>query len=130
MAGHAYHYLTIFRGTDGRPLYLERTKRIASADQRIFLHALERGCSAPGCDVPGYLCEVHHVDEWSSGGLTNVDRLTFACRPHHRLIKPGGWRTRKLSDGRTEWLPPPQLPLPSGTNTFHHPERLLPGDQT
>ena len=128
MAGHAYHYLAIFRDADGRPLYLGRSKRVANADQRIVLHAMERGCSAPGCDVPGYLCEVHHVDEWADGGLTNVDLLTFACGPHHRMIKPGGWRTRKHRNGRTEWLPPPDLPLRGGINTFHHPERLLPSD--
>lgn len=85
----------------------------------------DRGCTAPGCDMPGYLCETHHVDEWTDGGHTNIDRLTFACGPHHRLIKPGGWRTRKRKDGNTEWLPPPHLPLRSGTNTYHHPERLI-----
>ena len=126
LAGHSYHYLTIFDGDCGRPLYLGRAKRIATADQRIVLHAKDRGCTAPGCDVPGYLTEVHHVDEWSDGGLTNVDRLTFACGPHHRLIKPGGWRTRKRKDGTTEWIPPQHLPLNGGVNSYHHPERLLP----
>jgi len=92
------------------------------------MHAKDRGCTAPGCTVPGYLSEVHHVDEWADGGLTNIDTLTFACGPHHRLIKPGGWKTRKRKDGRTEWLPPPQLPLKGGANDFHHPERLLGGD--
>lgn len=125
MASHAWHYLAVFDTHCGRPLYLGRAKRIASPDQRIVLHAKERGCSAPGCTVPGYLTEVHHVDEWADGGLTNIDDLTFACKPHHGLIKSGGWRTRKLKDGSTEWLPPPQLPLPGGTNTYHHPERLL-----
>ena len=126
MASHAYHYLAIFDSHSERPLYLGRTKRIATADQRIVLHGKDRGCTAPGCDVPGYLTEVHHVDEWADGGLTNIDDLTFACRCHHRLLKPGGWRTRKRKDGRTEWLPPPHLPMRGGTNTFHHPERLLP----
>ena len=126
MAGHAYHYLAIFDSHTECPLYLGRTRRIASADQRIVLHAKDRGCTAPGCNVPGYLCEAHHVDEWADGGLTNVDRLTFVCGPHHRLIKPGGWRTRKRKNGTTEWIPPPQLPLPGGTNDYHHPERLLP----
>jgi hypothetical protein len=92
------------------------------------MHAKDRGCTAPGCTVPGYLSEVHHVDEWADGGLTNIDTLTFACGPHHRLIKSGGWKTRKRKDGRTEWLPPPQLPLKGGANDFHHPERLLGGD--
>ena len=93
-----------------------------------MLHCTDRGCTAPGCDVPGYLTEVHHVDEWSAGGLTNIDNLTFVCRQHHRLIKQDGWRTRKLRDGRTEWLPPPHLPLRGGTNSYHHPERMLPRD--
>lgn len=125
MASHAYHYLCLFDSHSGRPLYLGRTKRIATADQRIVLHARDRGCTAPGCTVPGYLCEAHHVDEWTDGGLTNVDTLSFACGPHHRLIRPGGWRTRKRPDGHTEWLPPPMLPLAGGINTYHHPERLL-----
>jgi hypothetical protein len=128
MASHAYHYLCIFDKHTERALYLGRSKRIASADQRIVLHARDRGCTAPGCDVPGYLTEVHHVDEWATGGLTNIDDLTFSCKGHHPLVGPGGWRTRKLADGRTEWIPPPHLPLRGGTNDFHHPERLLPRD--
>jgi hypothetical protein len=128
MASHAWHYLCVFDQHTERPLYLGRSKRIASADQRIVLHSRDRGCTTPGCDMPGYLCEVHHVDEWVEGGLTNIDKLTFACRAHHRLIRPGGWKTRKLKDGSTEWLPPPHLPLCGGINTYHHPERMLPQD--
>jgi hypothetical protein len=128
MASHAWHYLCVFDQHTERPLYLGRSKRIASADQRIVLHSRDRGCTAPGCDMPGYLCEVHHVDEWVDGGLTNIDKLTFACRAHHRLIRPGGWKTRKLRDGSTEWLPPPHLPMRGGINTYHHPERMLPQD--
>ena len=127
MASHAWHYLCVFHEHTACPIYLGRTKRIATADQRVVLHAKDRGCTAPGCSMPGYLCEVHHVDEWAAGGLTDIDTLTFACGPHHRLITPGGWKTRKLKNGNTEWIPPPGLPLPSGTNDYHHPERLLPG---
>jgi len=126
MASHAYHYLCVFDKSTERPLYLGRSKRIASADQRLVLHAKDRGCTAPGCDIPGYLTQVHHVDEWATGGLTNIDRLTFCCKGHHPLIGPGGWRTRKRADGTTEWIPPPHLPLTGGTNDYHHPERLLP----
>jgi hypothetical protein len=128
MATHAWHYLAVFEKHTDRALYLGRSKRIATADQRIVLHAKDRGCTAPGCDMPGYLSEVHHVDEWADGGLTNVDRLTFACKGDHKLLRPGGWRTRKLKDGSTQWLPPPHLPLIGGTNTYHHPERMLPDD--
>lgn len=75
--------------------------------------------------MPGYLSEVHHTDEWADGGLTNIDDLTFGCGQHHRLIKRGGWRTRKRKDGSTEWLPPRGTLLKGGTNDFHHPERHL-----
>lgn len=128
MASHAWHYLCVFDTHSERPLYLGRSKRVASADQRIVLHARDRGCSAPGCDMPGYLCEVHHLDEWADGGATDVDCLTFACAQHHRLVTPGGWKTRKHRDGHTEWLPPPQIPLAPGRNDFHHPERMLGDD--
>ncbi len=56
---------------------------------------------------------------------TDIDDLTFACKPHHRLIKPGGWTTQKLPNGQTQWIPPPGNPERGGTNYYHHPERLL-----
>jgi hypothetical protein len=128
MASHAYHYLSVFDEHQSRPLYLGRSRRVASADQRVVLYAKDRGCTHPGCDVPGYWCEVHHVDDWAAGGSTDVDTLTFACRPHHRLAGTG-WQTRKTGDGRTEWIPPPQFGLGARTNDYHHPERLLGDDE-
>jgi hypothetical protein len=125
MASHSHHYLVIFDEHTGRPLYLGRTRRIASADQRIVLHAKDRGCSRPGCTAPGYECEVHHVDEWAADGQTNVDELTFACKPDHILLEQG-WTTIKRRDGSTEWIPPPHLDTgQSRVNDYHHPERFL-----
>ncbi|WP_396929431.1 HNH endonuclease signature motif containing protein [Mycolicibacterium sp.] len=128
MARHSYHYLTIFDGATGQALWLGRTKRIASADQRIVLHAKDRGCTKPGCTVPGYAAQVHHaVKDWKHGGATNIDELTFACPPDNQLVETGGWTTRKLPNGDTEWIPPPHSPmLIGGVNSYHHPERFLP----
>ena len=128
MASHAWHYLCVYDQHSQRPLYLGRSKRIASPDQRIALHGLQRGCTAPGCDMPGYLVEVHHDTDWSRGGRTDITELTLACRHHHKMLTLGGWKTRKRPDGITEWLPPPDLPFNGGTNDYHHPERLLPPD--
>jgi hypothetical protein len=128
MASHAYHYLAVFDEHQSRPMYLGRSRRVASPDQRVVLYAKDRGCTHPGCDAPGYWCEVHHVDDWAAGGSTNVDALTFACRPHHKLAGTG-WRTRKAANGRTEWIPPPQFGLGASTNDYHHPERLLGDDE-
>ncbi|SHR35978.1 Conserved protein of uncharacterised function possible rep13e12 repeat protein [Mycobacteroides abscessus subsp. abscessus] len=113
MATHAHHYLAIF-DDHGRALYLGRSQRIASPDQRLVLHARDRGCTHPDCHVPGYLCQAHHITEWVHDGPTDIDNLTFACAPHHRLLGHG-WTTRKRKDGTTVWIPPPQLALPGET---------------
>jgi hypothetical protein len=127
MARHANHYLAIF--DNGKPIGLYHTKRLATPGQRIVLYAKDRGCTHPGCDVPGYLCDVHHIREWTQNGRTDIDNLTFACRSHHRLIKPGGWTTRQRPDGRTDWIPPPHLDRGQPrTNIVHHPEKLLESD--
>ncbi|QUR67184.1 HNH endonuclease signature motif containing protein [Mycobacterium spongiae] len=124
LARQAHHYLAIF--DKGQAVGLYHTKRLASPGQRIVLYAKDRGCSSPGCDVPGYLCEVHHVDEYSSCGQSHIGNLAFACGPHHRLIKPGGWTTRKRANGDTEWIPPPHVDRGQPrVNRFHHPEKLL-----
>ncbi|MCK8646315.1 HNH endonuclease signature motif containing protein [Mycobacterium colombiense] len=124
LARHAHHYLAIF--DKGKALALYHTKRLASAGQRIVLYAKDRGCSAPGCTVPGYYSEVHHVTDYATCHTTDVNDLTFACGPHHRLLRPGGWTTRKNTRADTEWKPPPHLDRGQPrTNTFHHPEKLL-----
>jgi hypothetical protein len=140
VARHARHYLAIF--DKGKAIALYHTKRLAppqaggtpTPGQRIVLYAKDRGCSAPGCDVGGYYCEVHHVTDYARCHTTDVNDLTFGCGSQHHVLKPGGWTTRKRANGDTEWIPPPHSPA-SGrhphdhgqprTNTFHHPEKLL-----
>jgi uncharacterized protein DUF222 len=124
MARHADHYLAIFH--HGKAIGLYHTKRLASPGQRIVLYAKDRGCTRPGCDVPGYWCEVHHVEDWATTHRTDVNALTLACGSDHALVEPGGWTTRKRADGAIEWIPPPHLDHGQPrVNTFHHPEKLL-----
>ncbi|NKZ12341.1 HNH endonuclease [Mycolicibacterium septicum DSM 44393] len=127
LAGHAYHYLCIYKSHTEIPLYLGRTKRIASPGQRIAVMARDGGCTRPGCTAPPYWCQVHHRDEdWADGGPTDVDNLTLACQPDHRLLTSKGWRTQSGKDGRTEWIPPPILDVAQPrVNDCHRPERYL-----
>ncbi|MBV9515364.1 MAG: HNH endonuclease [Mycobacteriaceae bacterium] len=126
MASHAHHYLRIYDKHTSRELYLGKTKRIATPAQRIVLHAKDRGCTRPGCTVPGYQCQVHHVDEWAAHRRTDIDTLTFACESDHRLLDEEGWITRKNADGVTEWIPPPQFEFGRPrTNGYWHPERYF-----
>ncbi|MGZ5363122.1 MAG: HNH endonuclease signature motif containing protein [Mycobacterium sp.] len=131
MASHAHHYLVIYDKHTREPLYLGHTKRFASPGQRIVLHALDRGCTRPGCTAPGYWCQAHHVDGWvADNGRTDITKITLACGPDNRLVEVGGWTTRKRKDGRTEWIPPPHLDTgQERVNNYHHPEKyLLPED--
>jgi hypothetical protein len=127
MASHAHHYLAVFDGHTGEALHLGRTRRCANPAQRIVLHARDRGCTRPGCTVDGYHSQVHHaVADWKHDGQTNVNDLSFACGPDNRMIDTTGWTTRKRGDGKTEWIPPPDLDTGQArVNDLHHPERLL-----
>ncbi len=90
-------------------------------------HALDRGCTRPGCTAPSYWCQVHHVDGWvKDDGPTDITKLTLACGPDNRLVEEGGWTTRKRKDGRTKWIPPPHLDTgQSRVNDYHHPDKYL-----
>src|ERR1700729_2548499 len=126
LAGHAHHYLAIFDG--GKALALYHTRRLASPAQRIVLHAKDRGCHFPNCEVPGYLCEVHHCNRYAVHPVTDINDLTFACGPNHTLAEQG-WTTRKNAYGDTEWIPPAHLDHGQPrTNTYWHPEKLLQDD--
>ncbi|MDT5011880.1 MAG: hypothetical protein QOH57_3497 [Mycobacterium sp.] len=130
LAAHSSNYLLVFDKAKRCELFKGRDRRLATKEQRLVLYATERGCSHPGCDVPAYWCEVHHATaDWAKGGQTNIDDLTLACGPDNRLVKDGGWTTRKNEKGETEWIPPPHLDRGQPRrNDFHHPERLLDED--
>ena len=119
LAGHAHHYLAIF--DKGKALALYHTKRLASPAQRIVLYAKDRGCSFPGCSVPGYLCEVHHCNPYATNPVTDVNDLTLACGPNHKLAEQG-WTTRKNAPRRHRMDPTSHTsttanPAPTPTTT-------------
>jgi hypothetical protein len=108
-------------------LWLGRTKRIASADQRIVLHARDRGCTRPGCTVSGYLSQAHHLEhDWANNGHTDIDSLALACAPDNRMASEQGWSTRLGESGRVEWIPPPKLDHGQPrVNPFHFIEAVI-----
>ncbi|MEO8814996.1 MAG: HNH endonuclease signature motif containing protein [Mycobacterium sp.] len=124
LASDAHHYLRVYDGA--KEVALHHAKRIATAGQRLALYARDRGCTHPGCDVPGYLTEVHHVTDYAQTHRTTIDELTLRCGPHHKIITSGAWKTRKRSDGTIQTVPPAHLDHgQSRVNTCHHPDKLL-----
>ena len=127
MAAHAHHNLAVFDGVTGQALALFRTRRVASAAQRIMLIARDGGCTKPCCTVGAYGCQVHHASQdWANGGNTNVDDLTLACGTDNRGVDDGGWQTTINARGECEWTPPPALDHgQTRINYYHRPEALL-----
>ncbi|MFI0454575.1 DUF222 domain-containing protein [Actinomadura sp. 6N118] len=100
-------------GPGNLPLYLGHTVRLATSGQRRVLETLYTTCAVQGCQVPGFLCEVDHVDGWALGNSpTDIDKLTLCCGWHNRWkhTNPGQMHIRH-SNGRYIYraLPPDDI---------------------
>lgn len=131
LAAHAHHYLAVFDQHTNVPLYLGRSKRIATPGQRLVLFARDRGCTRPGCTASGNRCQAHHANQdFARGGLTDVTDLTLGCGGDQRLVGPGKWTTRINKHGRCEWIPPALLDTGQARiNTYHHPQQYFTDDE-
>ena len=100
-AAAAHHYLVVFDDHTECPLYLGRSRRLASAAQRIVLYARDRGCTRPGCTAPAYHSEAHHDDGWAAArSPTDIDKLSLACAP-----RQPAHRGNRLDDPKTQRRP-------------------------
>ncbi|WP_454789109.1 DUF222 domain-containing protein [Mycolicibacterium lutetiense] len=127
LASHSFHYLAVYKHHTAEPLYLARTKRLATKAQRLLLYDRDRGCTRPGCTAPADHCQVHHAKaDWAHGGHTDAPDLALSCGPDNRLVGLG-WTTSIDPDtGRIHWHPPPLMNTGQDTLNHHfHPEELL-----
>ena len=97
-----------------------RTHRLAPPPLRLAVAVRDGGCAFPGCTVPIWHCDMHHIVPWQEGGPTNLANVVALCRTHHGLIEPapplrlpGGalervdqWQVRIDGRGLPEFLPP------------------------
>lgn len=105
--------------TQGNPLDLGREARLFSAKQRLTLAVRDGGCRWTGCDRPASYCEAHHIDPYSEGGRTDIDRGILLCRWHHMQLHHGGWRITR--HGKADFL----LHPPDGSEPIALPARLV-----
>ncbi|MDH3300526.1 MAG: HNH endonuclease [Acidimicrobiia bacterium] len=108
----------LFEGADGRPLWLGRLRRHASAAQFLALVVRDRGCVL--CGAAFQRCQAHHVIPWHAPakGRTNLDNLALLCAACHRRLHDAKrtlhrkqsqagcavWATRPVAEAE---LPPP-----------------------
>jgi hypothetical protein len=105
LTGEAEIIRLIFAKEKPEPLYLGRTRRLATHAQTMALVARDKGCTFPGCDKSPKWCQRHHLIDWLHGGKTDLDNLTLLCAYHHYRFAEHGW-TADLKHGRVWWKPP------------------------
>ncbi len=86
----------IFAGP-GCPLWLGRSRRLASTDQRLMLSLRDGGCTH--CDAPSWQCQCHHTVEWEKRGKTDVDSMTLVCQSGHTAVHSGEIEIEMTRDG-------------------------------
>lgn len=112
-------YVAVTVDSCGNPLDVGRERRLFTPRQRIALAIRDGGCRWRGCDRPASYCEAHHIDEWSGGGRTDVDRGILLCRFHHMNLHHHGWRITR--DGTGEFA----LRDPGGDRVVLMPRTVL-----
>ena len=72
-----------------------RQTRLATAAQVNALMAMWGGqCAAPGCTHTRFI-EIHHIEDWATGGLTDLANLIPLCSACHSLATEGYLQTLK-----------------------------------
>jgi hypothetical protein len=96
----------ILVGEHDEILNVGRTRRLFSRAQRRAMRYRDRGCCFPGCTRSVRQTRAHHMDPWSHGGSTDLDRGCLLCWVHHRLVHELRWTIRRRPDGGIDWYRP------------------------
>jgi len=73
-------------GTKSQALDLGRKTRFHTEPQRIAIAIRDKTCVVEGCDRGPAQAHFHHLDPWSHGGDTSVERGVMICGVHHTQI--------------------------------------------
>jgi hypothetical protein len=95
---------------DSIVLDMGRKTRLATATQTRAIRIRDGGCTFPGCGRPPRWCDIHHVDDWASGGRTDVARMCCLCRRHQTLIHNSQWTITVEPDGTFRVAHPARAP--------------------
>ena len=93
-------------GGDSQPMDLGMQRRYFTKAQRLAAGIRDEGCAFPGCDRPPQWCEMHHLQQFSRGGRTNLSNGVLLCSRHHHLVHDQDWEHRIDPDGHVSWRPP------------------------
>lgn len=109
----------------GVPLDVGRAERLFTPAIRKALGVRDRGCAHPGCGRPVSWCDAHHIQPWSSGGVTSLDNGVLLCRLHHTAIHHGGWQVYLGPDRHPWFIPPHDAAGPEPVHLRSHTRRTM-----
>ena len=92
--------------TKNQELWAGRKLRLATEAQRAALIIRDKHCI--GCERSAVWCEAHHIEEWLTGGRTDIDNLVPVCTGCHHSIHDNGWVVCRNRNGTYELRPPPK----------------------
>lgn len=109
----AHGYAALVHPVAG-PVDLGRLQRTANFKQRKLCEIENPTCSWPDCTCPADESQVHHLQDWKSGGETNISNLLMLCKYHNGVNEDSGTanappvrrgRMTKVR-GKSAWIPP------------------------
>ncbi|WP_193614607.1 HNH endonuclease signature motif containing protein [Nocardioides lijunqiniae] len=95
--------IPVVLGGRSQVLDVGRKRRFHTKAQRIAMAVRDGGCIALGCDRPSAWCHAHHLDPWSQGGDTSVERGAMLCARHHTLIHHPGYGVTHHEGGKVSF---------------------------
>ena len=110
-------FTQVLTDSGGAVLDVGRQQRLFTSDQRVALAIRDGGCMMPNCNRPPSWTEVHHIDGFAEGGLTDLADGIMFCGPDHLRLHNDGWTVKRVRTGGVEtyWLIPPEAADPSRT---------------
>ena len=110
-------FTQVLTDSGGAVLDVGRQQRLFTSEQRIALAIRDGGCMMPECNRPPSWSEVHHIDGFAEGGLTDLADGIMFCGPDHLRLHNDGWKVkrRRAAGVDTYWLIPPESADPSRT---------------
>ena len=110
-------FTQVVTDSGGAVLDVGRQQRLFTSEQRIALAIRDGGCMMPNCNRPPSWTEVHHIDGFAEGGLTDLADGIMFCGPDHLRLHNDGWKVKRLRTAGvdTYWLIPPEAADPSRT---------------
>ena len=82
----------LLKGAESHQVEAGRASRVISPSMRRALHARDKTCRFPGCDIPAAWTDGHHIQHWADGGPTEMWNVMLFCRRHHMRFHEGGFR--------------------------------------